>query len=70
MVFIFGQLIHIPYNLYIFFITLIFLNVVGCVPQSMCGSALVIMGMEDVFFVKNTSPMGPAMLYVIVFLKP
>ena len=36
----------------------------------MCGSALVIMGMEDVFFVKNTSPMGPAILYVFVFLKP
>ena len=67
MVFIFGQLI--PYILHIFFIILVFLNVVGCVPQSMCGSALVIVGMEDVFFVKNTSPMGPATLYVFVFLK-
>ena len=36
----------------------------------MCGSALVIVGMEDVFFMKNTSPMGPAILYVLVFLKP
>ena len=63
MVFIFGQLTHIPYNFGI-------LNVVGCVPQSMCGSALVIVGMEDVFFMKNTSPMGPAILYVFVFLKP
>ena len=54
--------LYIPCNL--------FLNIVGCVPQSMCGSALVIVGMEDVFFVKNTSPMGPAILYVFVFLKP